>query len=194
MHSLSSSFVLGYHGCDVKVAERLLVGASFVQSQNEYDWLGHGIYFWESNPKRGLDYAIELSARRGSSSKISKATVVGAVLELGFCLDLTTMSGIEEVRIAYGLLEKIYSASGEEMPQNHPDGLRRNLDCAVINLLHDVRRGHGDRSVDTVKGIFTEGKSIYPGSGFMEKTHIQLCVRNSTCIKGVFRVPEDQLL
>lgn len=26
-------------------------------SDNDYDWLGPGIYFWENNPKRAIDYA-----------------------------------------------------------------------------------------------------------------------------------------
>jgi hypothetical protein len=49
MHELSSSFVLGYHGCDKKVGERVLAGERLKPSENEYDWLGHGIYFWEAN-------------------------------------------------------------------------------------------------------------------------------------------------
>ena len=32
-----------------------------------------------------------------------------------------------------------------------------------------------------------------PSSGFYEKTHIQIAVRNPDCIKGIFRVPQTQL-
>ena len=38
-----------------------------------------------------------------------------------------------------------------------------------------------------------EGKPIYPTAGFNEKTHIQIAVNNPACIKGVFRVPKNQL-
>jgi hypothetical protein len=48
--------------------------------------------------------------------------------------------------------------------------------------------------VDTIKGVFTEGLPVYPNAGFREKTHIQIAVRSPACIKGVFRVPADQLL
>jgi hypothetical protein len=51
LHKLSSSFVLGYHGCDRAVAEKLIAGAPFITSENDYDWLGSGIYFWEANPR-----------------------------------------------------------------------------------------------------------------------------------------------
>lgn len=50
------AFVLGYHGCDRSVGEALLAGRkTFVGSKNEDDWLGHGVYFWENNPKRALE-------------------------------------------------------------------------------------------------------------------------------------------
>ena len=58
--------------------------------------------------------------------------------------------------------------------------------------LHAIYEQDGD-SIDTVRGVFTEGKAIYPGSAFDEKTHIQIAVRNPECIKGVFRVPKTQL-
>ena len=54
MHRLSTAFVLGYHGCDQSIADRLLAGGAFRKSRNDYDWLGHGIYFWEANPLRGV--------------------------------------------------------------------------------------------------------------------------------------------
>jgi len=43
------------------------------------------------------------------------------------------------------------------------------------------------------KGVFVEGHPIYDGSGFYEKTHVQVVVQNPECIKGVFRVPQAQL-
>jgi hypothetical protein len=80
----SSAFVLGYQGGDRVVAEKLIAGEPFVVSEDDYEWLGSGIYFWKANPRRGSTIRVE-------------------------------------------------------------------------------------------------------------KTHVQICVRNLACIKGVFRVPEDQL-
>ena len=191
MHRLTSAFILGYHGCDKEVGERLLAGTVFKPSDNDYDWLGPGIYFWESNPLRGLEFAAEVSKREGSS--ISKPFVIGAVIELGLCLDLTTSTGLEWVRIAYDSLVEVTRAAALKMPSNSKDRLRRNLDCAVIRRLHTILEAQKLPPIDTLKGVFTEGKPAYPGSGFPEKTHIQLAVRNPRCIKGVFRVPSEQL-
>jgi hypothetical protein len=187
---LASSFVLGYHGCDRKVAERVLSGAAFRPSQNDFDWLGHGVYFWEANPARGLEFARE-APRRGH--RIANPTVIGAVIDLGLCLDLTTLLGIHHVQAAHGRLVEMAAAAGYDLPQNGPDLLRRNLDCAVIEVLHDIRKDSGETPIDTVRGVFLEGSPIFEGSGFYAKTHIQICVCNPACIKGVFRVPKDQL-
>jgi hypothetical protein len=75
--------VLGYHGCDAEFANALLSGETLIRdwkvSRNRYDWLGHGIYFWEHAPERAWAWA--------SASK--KTGVIGAVIQLGRCLDLT---------------------------------------------------------------------------------------------------------
>ena len=192
MHRLSSSFALGYHGCDKSVSEKVLSGIEFQPSDNDYDWLGPGIYFWEANPIRGLEFAEELKTlKRGS--KVQTPAVVGAIVELGLCLDLTTSAGVQHVRSAHQRLVQIASAAGYTLPKNSPDQLRRNLDCAVISLLHDIREGAGDAPIDTVRGVFLEGAPVFEGSGFYAKTHIQICVCNPGCIKGVFRVPKHQL-
>jgi len=57
MHNLSASFVLGYHGCDRETGERLLSNEPFQPSENDYDWLGAGVYFWEANPDRAMSWA-----------------------------------------------------------------------------------------------------------------------------------------
>lgn len=191
MHQLAASFILGYHGCDKAVGERILKGETFRQSSNDYDWLGPGIYFWEANPLRGLDFARE--AKKRPASKIKQPFVIGAVISLGLCLDLTTSAGIEQVRTAYNALRELAAVSSVELPQNTGDGLLRRLDCAVIQMVHTIRSDRGEQPIDSVKGVFVEGERVYEGSGFHEKTHIQIAVRNSNCIKGVFRVPQSDL-
>ena len=191
MHRLSSSFVLGYHGCDREVAEKILAGDEFTASQNEYDWLGWGIYFWEANPLRGMEFANEWAGR----GKIKDPYVIGAVIDLGFCLDLTTSTGVAAVKATYEDFAAYVATAGKSMPENRfgNDRLLRELDCAVINHLHQVRETINETPFQTVKGIFVEGDEIYPGAGFYANTHTQICVRDVNCIKGAFRVPNEHL-
>lgn len=194
MHSLSTSFVLGYHGCDRETGERLLLNEAFRPSENDYDWLGSGIYFWEANPDRAYDWAVEHSERiRQKSGAVVGPFVVGAVIELGFCLDLISTNGLQAVEQAYGSYCAVAAASGAKIPENvgGDDLFLRKLDCAVINYLHAVRNAAGDEPFNTVRAVFTEGEYLYPNSGFRRKTHIQICVRKPSNIKAVFRVPAE---
>jgi hypothetical protein len=195
LHELTTSFVLGYHGCDRAAAEALIAGDEFRYETNEWDWLGSGAYFWESNPLRGIEYAYELKANpRKTKGSVNDPAVVGAVIDLGLCLDLTSSMGIRALKTSYENFVTFCQAEGRAIPTNKggPDRLMRNLDCAVINHLHMIRAATLP-PFDTVRGIFQEGDPIYQNAGFREKTHVQICVRNLECIKGVFRVPPRYL-
>jgi hypothetical protein len=189
VHKLSTSFILGYHGCSAATAEKLLSGVPFKPSANAYDWLGDGVYFWESNPQRGLEFYRETQARKNRPT--NDAAVVGAVVELGYCLDLSTSTGIGAVKAAYENMAARLKKLGEPLPQNRlgKDKVLRQLDRNVFNYLHAFRDVEELEPFDTVRGFFTEGDPAFPGAGFMEKTHVQIAVRELACIKGVFRVP-----
>jgi hypothetical protein len=145
LHRLSSCFVLGYHGCDRAVADKLLNGTPFNASDNGWDWLGTGVYFWEANPKRGLEFAQLLARwRRGKANEITHPYVVGAVIDLGFCLDLLSSTGIEAVASVHQDFLAYCKKANIAPPENEGgrDSLFRKLDCAVINHLHKVRDGN----------------------------------------------------
>jgi hypothetical protein len=178
--------VLGYHGCDRSTGERLLRGASqFRKSDNDYDWLGRGVYFWEANPARAKQFAKEKKQR---GDRIKEPFVLGAVIDLGLCLDLTTTDSVEYLRAAYKSLKTTTAADGSPLPVNGPRIWERSLDCAVIRRLHAIVADARQPPIDTVRGVFQEGEPMYDGSAFYEKTHIQIAVSKLDCIKAVFRV------
>lgn len=183
------AFILGFHGCDKKVKEDLLLGKTKLKpSSNCYDWLGNGIYFWENDPERALSYAklIKKHPER-CKSKIETPDVVGAVIDLGYCLNLFEQENLKLIKETYNVFENL-KRLGFKIPQNKggEDLLLRNLDCAVINTLHILRKKHKEQPFDSVRAPFWEGKELYPNAGFREKNHIQVCVREPKCIKGYF--------
>jgi hypothetical protein len=112
---------------------------------------------------------------------------------LGKCLDLLDSANLGLVKRAYVQLKDIMNKTNASLPQNiasnqgaRNDRLIRQLDCAVIEYLMD-----GDNTFDSVRGLFPEGKELYPGAGFRDKDHIQICVRNPNCIKGYFLLREE---
>lgn len=200
MYSVLPSFILGFHGCDASVAENVFCGKSELRfANNDYDWLGHGVYFWENNPARALQFAKQaVKYPQISRGKIKKPAVVGAVIDLGHCLNLLDSKYIELIKATYIAFEQEAKSTGQAMPENTVldkagDVLVRKLDCAIIEMAHREQNKLAELykdayKFDSTRGVFTEGSQLYPNSGFRDKNHIQICVRNPVCIKGYFRV------
>lgn len=188
----STGWILGYHGCDAVTGEAVLRGdVPLKPSDNDYDWLGTGIYFWEGDPKRALDWAhFAKENPKVCKAKIREPFVLGAIIDPGHCLDLLEAASVDLVRMAHTSLVSQYEELGWGKPENegkHDSG-QRKLDCAVINFLHEVRESEtGERPFDSVRALFPEGDELYAGAGFQEKTHVQLAVRSEASIIAYFR-------
>ena len=114
--------------------------------------------------------------------------VIGAVIDLGKCLDLLNSTYIDLVERSYAYLKQVREREGVPLPSNEnlagsADYLLRRLDCAVINFLHTIAN---DQPFDSVRAAFVEGEPIYRNAGFRRGNHIQICVRNTANIKGYF--------
>ena len=201
MYDVKPNLVIGFHGCDASVRDLLLKEPNrIVISREPYDWLGHGLYFWENNFERALEWA-EDKERRG---RIIKPAVIGAVLQLGYCCDFLEARFIRMIGSYYRVMAASYHAAGKKIPKNrdlaydkHKDRLLRDLDCSTIEFMHekilsqtqaDMKdKGFSDFKIfDSTRGAFTEGGPAFEGSGLHAKTHIQICIRNMNCIKGFF--------
>ncbi len=172
--------VIGYHGCEKEIADLLLRGAPFASSENVYDWLGRGTYFWEFGADRAARWSERYQANGGPA-------VVGAIIQLGNCFDLLDTRFTTLLSEAFSLFEKSLVERGLQVPVNKggtPDRKLRNLDCAYLNwYLEAVAE---DVVYDTVRGCFSEGGPCFPGSGLQMESHIQIAVRNPSAIVGIF--------
>lgn len=188
-----AQFVLGFHGCDKKVAEKVLLSndGHLTSSENGYDWLGNGIYFWLNDPQRALEWAEQEKKRK--PNKITTPFVIGAIIDLGLCLNFCERQAVDLVKKSYEELKNALKADGKEinsiysntMPDAGGFNLVRKLDYAVILNLHRMMKEKG-QMFDTVYGYFQEGQDAFEGAGIKEKSHIQICVHNPNFIKGYF--------
>ena len=181
--------VIAYHGCDTRVARDVLDrNHALSPSENDYDWLGHGIYFWEHGPARALEWAEQ----QKMLGKIKNPAVVGVILHLGNCFDFLDTHFTDLLGAAFGSFEADLHSSQQEMPVNSPrhagdaDNLIRRLDCAVINWTLKLIEPKSGR-FQSVRGVFQEGELAFPNSAIRRKSHIQIAVRDASCIVGYFR-------
>lgn len=188
MYSKTPAYILGFHGCHQNVFNEVIFNNQLMpKSTNQYDWLGNGIYFWENSYQRAVEWAYSHYGEEGM--------VLGAIIDLGYCLDLTDYGCSSILKHGYNLLKEHCDKALVEIPQNingHSpiDKLVRNLDCAVIQTIHDYNFDNNLQPYDSVRGMFDEGNEMYPNAGFKEKTHTQVCIINPNCIKGFF-VPRE---
>jgi hypothetical protein len=193
MYSKRSGLIIGFHGCDLATRDKLLKSPTdFKKSENVYDWLGHGMYFWEYDCERALAFAqFKKDHHKTAQDPVKTPAVIGAVINLGFCLDLLDSSSIKLLTLGHEILEANLKGQNLELPKNKKgktgkDFVFRHLDCAVIQTLHLNRKDNDLEEFDSVRGVFWEGKRIYKNAGFRDKNHIQICIRNPNCIKGFF--------
>ena len=201
MYDFRANLIIGFHGCDQADKDKLVASSDgFRESRKDYDWLGSGMYFWENNLERAFQWAQEKHSR----GEINTPAVVGAVLQLGNCCDFLDSAHIKTFSLYYALMSAFYIKNGWSVPENKSpvntelsDKVLRLGNCAVIKFMHEemytarqneiIQTGSSDIQLyDSVRGVFTEGRAVFEGSGVYEKSHIQICVRNPDCIKGFF--------
>jgi hypothetical protein len=167
--------VTGYHGCHADAARQILSGSSLLPSQNGYDWLGMGIYFWEDGPSRAEEWARK---RFGGAGAVLRATI-----DLGHCLNLLDTAHFD--RIARTYQEVVRSSEQLDMALPRNSRKRHDLDCLVIDSYCEQIIARGGEAIQTVRGCFPEGEPLYEGSKILRETHIQIAVRVASCIHNL---------
>ncbi len=191
--------IVAFHGCDVVTRDLLVRGQldHLAHSDNQYDWLAPGAYFFEGDLERALLFATaacQHPEKRYTAVPIATHAAVGAVLKVTNWLDMTTQAGVREFSLAYQSLVAGLIASGAPVPQNRPAGeddadiIYRALDSAVFTWLHSSRESQRPPlpPFQAVRAAFHQGPKVAPTSGFYVNTHIQIALRNDSCIVGWF--------
>lgn len=114
--------VVGYHGCDRASAERVLLGRDHLKaSDNDYDWLGTGVYFWEHSRRRALEFA----RWKQEKGQVDEPAVIGAYIFLGRCFDLTDTEATAQLSGFYEDYQVAQTALELPLATNRPARRRR---------------------------------------------------------------------
>lgn len=178
--------VIGFHGTRRSTAEQIVLGKQlFSPSQNNDDWLGHGVYFWEHAPQQAWSWAKRRSEQENWNEE---PAVVASMLRLGSCFDL-----LDPYNLSY--LERLYAkykATADEAkllpPKNRNS--QKYLDCAVFEFSYAAIENDG-KSVDSSRAVYVptgKDKRVWERSWISRETHIQICIRNPHCILGTWLV------
>jgi hypothetical protein len=179
--------IVGYHGTRKATAARLVDGEPFGPSENDDDWLGHGVYFWEYAPQQAWWWA---DRRYGAG----EAAVVGATIRLGRCLDLLDPTNVGLLRAAHTDLVGVLKGINQAVPSNA--NTHKYLDCNVFNYLHAQLERRGFR-YESCRAVFVPMRKggamarLWNRSGVFEGGHIQVCLREQKNILAAWSVRRD---
>lgn len=169
---LEPIIVTGYHGSTRKVAQQI-VDDDFVASLNDWDWLGHGVYFWQDAPERAYRWAERRILDLGLQEP---AAVVAARIHLNGFVDMLDQRGMT-------LLQDLARSYQRQHPSSslaNKSGANR-LDCAVFNFATSMLSWLGV-GVAGYRAACVEGNALTPGSPIFDLSHVQLVVVNREAI------------
>ena len=168
--------VSGYHGTSSEAADMIL-REGFRISQNPYDWLGDGVYFFQDAPHRAWEWASERHGNAGA--------VIGAEIHIVDCIDLLDVGWNSIISDTYDSYLKNLRDSGRAIPEQ--SRRRHRLDREVMNYAVGVLSESGVK-IACVRAAFGEGRPVYPDSAFYDRAHVQISVRDiGVCIRRIWR-------
>jgi hypothetical protein len=177
--------VYGYHGTSMDAAIAIME-SGFQLSNNNYDWLGEGVYFWQDAPIRAKQWAQSVYPEHPA--------VIESRICLGNCLDLLDVGWMPSIRALYNRLVDDYRASNLPLPTQRPDRSKAHrLDCALFDFaVKDINRSSGI-NIETIRSVFVEGENIYPNSAIYDLGHVQIAVRHTELIKESIIIRIDRI-
>lgn len=140
-------------------------------SQNPFDWLGRGFYFFQDSPWRAFEWA---RTHHGKD-----AAVIASTISLEACADLLDPCWQELLRDADGSFVASLLEQGQDPPVNR--GGNRARDCATINWFCERQEREGP-AIKSVRAIFLEGEPLFDGSLIYNQSHLQIAVRDPSVI------------
>ena len=165
--------VHGFHGTSRHRLDDILKHG-FLMSANEYDWLGDGIYFFQDAPTRARQWATEHFGGDGA--------IVSAEIELVNCIDLLDVAWAQFLADVHD--KYVFKLKAENIPLPRQSTGAHRLDRAVLNYAVETLESNGD-TVSSIRAAFAEGSPIYPNSALMVLAHVQIAVRDTSCIANV---------
>jgi hypothetical protein len=164
--------IFGYHGTSQDKATAIL-RTGFRASDNDYDWLGTGIYFFQDAPLRARQWAI--------GQHPQDPTVIGSRIQLDNCIDLFDIGWQPLLKNVYNSFVEQYRDTEQPLPKQNPDRSKAHrLDRAFFNFAIELISQA--QPLDSIRAAFMEGERLFPSSAIFELAHIQIAVRNPNLI------------
>lgn len=152
-----------YHGTKAKFARNICKNG-FKISTGEKQFLGDGVYFFESSMIHAQNWARKQKEHSGEIIGVIKS-----VVNLGRCLDLHDKEHIE-------LIADVAERLKKRINKNITDAVAINFIATNFNSIDSVRATYFSPHVKNM---------IFEGSRFYEYVRLMICIRN---LKNILKI------
>lgn len=174
MADAAQRVVRGYHGTSAAHAA-VILRDGFLPSDNDYDCLGDGVYFFEDGLVQAGGWATRVDP--------CEPAVVRADVRLEDCMDLRDSVGwVPLLAQVHGEVLRVSRQHGLLLPRQTASAHR--LDRLIIEVAVAILEREGIRT-RAVRAVFAEGAPAFPGSFLSEGFHVQVAVRDADLISNV---------
>lgn len=203
--------VRGFHGTTTSRARLIRAQSRIMISNNDYDWLGTGAYFFQDAPLRAWKWATNWATVASGEAP----AVIAADIDLDGCFDLLDIDNWRFIETAYNRFNFVYRSVGLPVPAQAAPIVRsaggqryhvaspqpvvgqsgRNLvDCAVVRLALQLFTKSTGKTVRSVRGAFIEGREMHDNSYFFDHMHVQIAVLKTRGVLSNFTIEDSNLL
>jgi hypothetical protein len=159
----------------------------FDASANRFDWLGHGIYFYEAAPRHALNYASKHAPGDGVPC------VLEASIDLTGCLDFHDLPAQEEYERECARYAATMRPSAGILASLQTD-LLHPFDCRILNYMYANLEQRGI-TVPSVRSSFPGSRPAWQDpddedarSRITVGTRVEILVRDPAAIIGLPRI------
>ena len=170
--------IYGYHGTSQTKAANILKHG-FRASDNDYDWLGTGIYFFQDAPLRARQWATQQYP--------DNPAVIRSLIRLDNCIDLFDIGWQPLLKNVCNSFVEQYRETNRPLPKQQPDRSKAHrLDCAFFNFAIELICR--EQPIDSIRAAFIEGDRLFPDSAIFNLAHIQIAIRNPDLIQECYLI------
>lgn len=157
-----------FHGTTREGASNIVRTRYINFSNDDEEWLGKGIYFFDEDVKQAYYFCIK-------ARKYSEWAIIYSHIETDNYIDLTILDHYEQFKEIANKLKTRYLKRADGRP-------RKLMNAVILNAMYKLK------PYDLVRAIFP----VPPGYP-IERTNIypyeyQICVKNRNCIKTIEEV------
>lgn len=162
---------IAYHGHTQSVIDKVIERGYFNFSDDDWEWLGTGAYFFEEDIQQAKSWCIR-------KNNYTNWSIIKAEIKTNRMINLVDTNHFNKFKNFVSLIRERYKKTG---------GLKKVTNKLIFDILYRLEE------YDAVRHVFRVGEDadkIFPTQ--VNRMQVQVCVRNHECIENFEEVDSDE--